>query len=271
MTGKPLYLHGHQPLAVALDGPALRVTQAESADRLFPLERLSRVVASGEVAWSTEALLACADHGVPVSFLRRDGVLRARFLGRPRGQPPVELREALEALLDEASGVGRLRDWLAGQSSRARLALARRLHGAPIGADAHELREHLRAQARRYAPEEGLRLLDARLAALLATDVARLLQRAGVAWDDPLTAVHGVDLVRGLAEVVAWELQVPKLRYLWHRHRVAERNGEGYPVVTVRAVAHFYESQAPLVETAVGQLVLRLYRFLLDGLGGDAG
>ena len=69
MTGKPLYLHGHQPLAVALDGPALRVTQAESADRLFPLERLSRVVASGEVAWSTEALLACADHGVPVSFL----------------------------------------------------------------------------------------------------------------------------------------------------------------------------------------------------------
>jgi hypothetical protein len=271
MTGKPLYLHGHQPLAVELDGPALRVSQTESADRLFPLERLSRVVASGEVAWSTEALLACADHDIPVSFLRRDGVLRARVLGRPRGRPPVELHEALEALLEDPGGAGRLQDWLAAQSTRARLALARRLHGAPIGADGHALREHLRAQARRYAPEEGLRLLDARLAALLATDVARLLGRAGVTWDDPGTAVHGVDLVRGLAEVVAWELQVPKLRYLWHRHRVAERNGEDYPVVTVRAVTHFYESQAPLVETTVGQLALRLYRFLLEGLDGDAG
>jgi hypothetical protein len=197
--------------------------------------------------------------------------LRARILGRPKAKPPTDLREALEAVLDDPAGAGRLQDWLAAQASRARLALARRLHGAPIAAEAHELREHLRAQARRYAPEDGIRLLDARLAALLLADVAPLLARVGIEWSDPLTAVHGVDLVRAVAEVVGWELQVPKLRYLLHRQRVAARNGEGYPVVTVRAVTHFYESQAPLVETTVGQLVLRLYRFLLEVLDHDGG
>jgi hypothetical protein len=270
-VSKALYLHGHQPLTVALDGPALRVQAEASADRLFPLERVSRVVVSGDVVWSTEALLACADSGVPVAFLRRDGVLRARVLGRPKARPPTDLREALESVLDDAAGPGRLRDWLAGQASRARVALATRLHGAPVAASVEELREHLRAQAHRYAPEDGLRLLDARLAALLASDVARLLSRAGVEWGDPLTAVHGIDLVRSAAEVIAWELQVPKLRYLVHRHRVAERNGEGYPVITVRSVAHFYESQAPAVEGAVGRLAVRLYRFLLETMDHDAG
>lgn len=97
---KPLYLHGHQPLAVTLDGPALRVSSEGSADRLFPLQRLSRIVVSGEVDWTTEALLACADQAIPISFLLRGGGLRARVLGRPRARPVAELRDALETVLD---------------------------------------------------------------------------------------------------------------------------------------------------------------------------
>jgi hypothetical protein len=268
---KPLYLHGHQPLRVALDGPALRVSSEASADRLFPLQRLSRVVVSGDVAWSTEALLACADQDVPITFLHRTGGLRARLLGRPRSRPVAELRDALETVLEAADGAARVRDWLAAQAANRRRDLARRLFGAPVTADAGALREHLRAQARRYAPEEELRLLDARLAGLVHAQVAGILARAGVASDDPILSVQGLELARGLADVVGWDLQVPKLRFLWRRKRVAERAGNDYPVVTVRAVTHFFEGEAPAIEAAVAQLLLRFYRYLLDAVDGDAG
>jgi hypothetical protein len=268
---KPLYLHGHRPLRVDLDGPALRVSGEETADRLFPLQRLSRVVVSGDVAWSTEALLACADQDVSVTFLHRAGGLRARVLGRPRGRPVAELRDALDTVLDAGGGAARVQDWLKAEAANRRRELARRLFGGPVTSDAGTLREHLRAQARRYAPEDGLKLLDARLAALVHAEVARLLARAGLASDDPLLTVHGLELARGLAEVVGWDLQVPKLRFLWRRKRVADRSGDDYPVVTVRAVTHFFEGESRGIEAAVGQLVVRLYRFLLEGLDGDAG
>ena len=80
---KPLYLDGKEPLPVALDGPALRVSTAAESDRRFPLCRISRVTVSGRVSWSTEALLACADEGITVCFLKSDGGPRARWIGRP--------------------------------------------------------------------------------------------------------------------------------------------------------------------------------------------
>ena len=80
---KPLYLRGSEPLSVSLDGPALKVAQDGAADRRFPLGRVSRVVVSNRVTWTTEALLACADEGITVCFLSRDGVPRARWTGRP--------------------------------------------------------------------------------------------------------------------------------------------------------------------------------------------
>lgn len=70
---KPLYLMPHAGMRVELDGPALRVSVPEQAERLFPLVRLSRVYVQGGALWSTEALLACADRGISVLFADRYG------------------------------------------------------------------------------------------------------------------------------------------------------------------------------------------------------
>ena len=80
---RPLYLNGKERLLVSLDGPALRVSGPALSDRRFPLSRVSRVIVSGEASWSTEALLACADEGIAVCFLKRDGSPRGRWIGRP--------------------------------------------------------------------------------------------------------------------------------------------------------------------------------------------
>lgn len=141
----------------------------------------------------------------------------------------------------------------------------------PHQRDPGDLRERLRAQARRHAPEDALRLLDTRLSALLQAHVARILANPGLAWEEPSLVVHRLDIVRGFADILGWELQVAKLRFLWRRERVATRNGEGYPVVTVRAVTHFYEAESAALEASLRQLVLSLYRFLLEVIDGDAG
>ena len=80
---KPLYIDGNEARHVSLDGPALKVQQPSCAALRFPLARISRVVASGGVSWSTEALLACADAGIVVCFLHANGRPRARWIGRP--------------------------------------------------------------------------------------------------------------------------------------------------------------------------------------------
>lgn len=58
---QPLYLDGNLPLAVLLDGPALRLRRTSEADVFAPLGRLARVVVRGAVHWRPEALAACLD------------------------------------------------------------------------------------------------------------------------------------------------------------------------------------------------------------------
>lgn len=76
---KPLYLQGGNELSVDLDGPALRIGQPGRAAVFYPLARLARVLSKGEVRWHCEALLACADGGVPVVFLGEEGGVRGYF------------------------------------------------------------------------------------------------------------------------------------------------------------------------------------------------
>lgn len=78
---KPLYVQGTET-HVKRDGPALKVVRSGRAERWFPLRRISQVVSSAHVDWSVQALLACAEVGITVSFLDEEGALVARVVGR---------------------------------------------------------------------------------------------------------------------------------------------------------------------------------------------
>jgi hypothetical protein len=64
----PLYLAPEGEAWVGLDGPALRVSRLDRAERIFPLRRIARVHTSPRVDSEQAALLACADAGIPVLF-----------------------------------------------------------------------------------------------------------------------------------------------------------------------------------------------------------
>ena len=94
---RPLYLDARHATRICLDGPALRVDVEGQARRLYPLRRLSRVVANPHAQFTTEALLACAERGITLVFFNREGDLVGRLMGK--SGPCQEIRQRLNDLL----------------------------------------------------------------------------------------------------------------------------------------------------------------------------
>ncbi len=77
---KPLYIESSSA-RVDLDEAALVVRQSNTADRYYPLRRLTRIIARNTVDFTSKALIACAEQQVPVVFVNRKHAVVARVVG----------------------------------------------------------------------------------------------------------------------------------------------------------------------------------------------
>ncbi len=265
---KPLYLNGREPISVRLDGPALRIQSATHADRLFPLQRLNRVVVTGRVDWSTEALLACADRSVNISFLSRGGRLRARLLGKPSGKPPLELNDALVVLFEETKGRDRYRDWLDANINRARRFAAGLIQSDCRSMGSGELRRTITGKALKLIDEKELKSVDVHLAALLISHLETLMGKVSLYQDLPVLTVQKINIVRDLADILGWYLQPPKLHFLEQRRGISQRKGWRFVSAPRGAVIYFYEQNTELIEKQFFILAKRLHVFLLEIAAG---
>ena len=95
---KPLFLGPMLHGRVDADGPALRVRAAQRAETRFPLDRVSRIVASARVNWSADALRACLQSGIPIVIVGEDGSPLGSV--HPARAQVSSFAAALEELLD---------------------------------------------------------------------------------------------------------------------------------------------------------------------------
>jgi hypothetical protein len=263
---KPLYLDGTTPLRVVLDGPGLRVRAAGAADRLFPLRRLSRVVVCGKVDWATEALLACAQASIPVSFVRRDGVLRARVLGASPRKDWLRLDALLVEFLESPGSVDRYRDWGSARAQQARLELVYEAERGPWPTEPHLLAQLLRERAQQYARSVELDRFDGQVRALVKIHVETQLHDLQIDPDAADLMVHDVLLVDDLTEVLTWTVQNAKLTWLKRvNHRQRRRDGGLARPGWVEAI-RFMASQDPALDRRFSDLFRNLQVFLLDGM-----
>jgi len=251
---RPCYLQGGPGFRVALDGPALSVARPGKARTLYPLRRISRVVASGEVEWSTRALLACAERGITVTFLTRDGALRGCLVGQ--GGERQELLARLRDLLDRPDWRERYEDWRRGMASRARLALGRRLGLAPGAVTLGELVVGLRGELVARAGSGVAGFLERRLTGLTRALVLEQLSRAGLDARQLQALAGRVDLVGDLAGLVVLDLLLPLLRWLEGR----EAGGR----ITDREVVELFEGRGERLEGLVRTLIARLHGWLAE-------
>lgn len=238
-----------RPVAVLLDGAALRLRRPGVADVFAPLPRLSRVVVHGpRVQWRTEALLACAEAGVPVALMAARGALLAVLLPVI---PPAQRRDlaaALDAAASQPGFRGRLEDFCRAETRRAVLEALRIEGRSPDGQDLRpgaQLRRWLSAAPDGAAAQEAWVLLRGLGAAAVAEGLARqgvgqqfLARRSGCF---PLPELLGEALVLPLC---------PALRSL----------PPAAPQVARRAVIRLFETAAPCGarDRILARLALRL-------------
>ena len=196
---RPLYIDGSSGCRVLLDEPALRVMVPDKADQLFPLSRISRVVCKGLVEWSMSALLACADAGINLLFLEKNGEVRARWLGC--GNARQSLTQRLVDLLARVDGLERYENWYLSMEKLAARSFARRM-GIEDWREVsvNELRQRLALSL----SDEGAYRAKV-LQGLLHSELLNWLSESGFCSDDEALLTSDLDLASDLSKVLLWD------------------------------------------------------------------
>ncbi len=196
---RPLYIDGLPGCRVVLDEPALRVVVPGKADQLFPMSRISRVICNGLVEWSMSALLACADAGINLLFLQKNGQVRARWLGQ--GSARQSLTQRLVDLLGRADGKTLYANWHLSMEKLAARSFARRVgvvdwREVPVKTLRQRLALNLANEGRQRA-----NLLQA----LLQAELLNWLTECGFCSDDEALLSNELDLATDLSELLLWD------------------------------------------------------------------
>ena len=202
---KALYVCATEPVAVGVDGPALRVRQRHSDDKRFPLDRVSRVVAAGAVDWALEALLACGAAGIVVCALRADGMVGRHWVGRPSTRSTFT--EDWSHFLERPGGRHKYRRWALASRRR-----AMRLCAVRMGLGGRGVGRMMCMVRREVAGDAGFRVAKRRLYGLAQARCLEEVAKLGFCNADAGLAVVVPDLVT----VVQWGLH-PSLSRYWRR------------------------------------------------------
>ncbi|MFM8342332.1 MAG: CRISPR-associated endonuclease Cas1 [Methylomonas sp.] len=241
---RPLYIEGSVGCRVVFDEPALRVVVMDKADQLFPLSRVSRVVCSGVVDWSMSALLACADAGVNVLFLAKNGEVRGRWLGQ--GNQRQLLAQRLVDLLARPDGLSRYENWylavekLAARSFARRLGLANWREISVV--DLRRSLQQLLSEQQRYCANA--------MQTVLLSEVLIWLADADLASDDENLLSDGLDLADDFSRLLLWDFYGFLLS-----NRLSQAD--------LLATAGLFEQQADRFYLLFRSTVNKLHQFLL--------
>lgn len=191
---KVLYLEGDAGTEVRLESPAIVVRQPNTSDRIYPIERLGRVVSNVRINWQAKALLALARASVPVVFHGEQGEIVAKVIGDTLEQAGLVNR--LQAILEHPEGQRRYLDWVAHHRNR-------------LWQDAHN---------RRVPVEELPLYLKTNLEALLLESLGAY----GVGAGTPILTGAVVDLPGDLSQIVG-----AYIRLAWSVRSKRWRTGSG--------------------------------------------
>ena len=262
---KPLYLSGELPLRVLRDGPALRVRVQGSADRLFPLPRISKVIVIGQTDWSTDALLACADARITVNFLSGKGDVRGYLRCPFRSESAVNINQLLELTLEQNYGVESYRNWCNVQFRHARSQLINEAARGYWPDETSIVKRLLEERACHCARAKDIKTLHRQVHGLLTASVTQWLIDYGVNVETSLLEVAQIHIARDWTTILEWRLQNPLLTYLKRRKHSEQRRGGLLPHLGWKDAVSFYESEKENVEKHFHTLLRNFHAYLLEG------
>lgn len=251
---KPCYLVGRAGMCVNLDGPALSVMLPHKARQLVPLSRISRIIASGPVEISTEALLACAERGITITFLHADGQIRAYLFGdSPRRDG---LWQRLRDFFDRPDWEERYSDWERAMDSRLRRMLCKQLHLSLDGYSLIGIERHLQEYQAEQVGSHQRGFIVGRLHGMTTALVAELLAEVGLGAEQQRALGNRVDLSGNLVRWLLLDLQIPFIKWLQEQPKGA--------AIKDKALTLFFESRMESLHQLGCGILNRLHGFLVE-------
>ena len=251
---KPCYIQARPGMQINLDGPALSINVPDRAPVLIPLGRVSRVVISGSAECSITAALACAEHGIAVTFLQQDGTVRAHLFGRYRVKN--DLFTHLRNLLDRPDWPDRYQQWLESAASYARKSLCRKLDLPPDRFSINQICGALDSEMEQFINKSQRRYLQRRLHGLCSNLANDVLQRAGLDAKHSRYFEQRLNTPDDFAKLLALSLQLPLLDWL-------RRQPEQGRIIDSDVISLF-ERHSRRLEDIARRLTSRLHGFLVD-------
>lgn len=244
---RPLYIDGAFGCRVTWDDPALRIIVPDRADQLFPLSRISRVVCKSSVEWSMQALLACADAGIQLLFLGKDGEIRARWLGQSGERQ--RLTQRLIDLLSRTDGPVLYANWLLSMEK-----LAARSCGRRIGLCDWRERPavELHRQIRQTLGHHG-RHRAALIQNILYSELLAWLPECGFERDNEMLLSMELDLAADLSRLLLWDYYIALLEL-----DAAKRGGNALQVM-----AELFQQRQERCYKLFRSSINKLHQFLL--------
>jgi hypothetical protein len=242
---------------VGLDGPALRVSASSRAEQLFPLGRLSRVLSRADANWSTDALIACAERGITITFVGNDGRVRAFVFGRPGSSDTLSGR--LLDLIERPDVDERFADWARAMDRRGRLRVAKRLDLHPTRFDLRRLDDVIAKAKVAAAPKTVVAYLERRFAAMVGALVSQKLTQAGIGADLLAGSLSRLCLVQTISETLMWDLQIPLLQTL-------KRVDDSDPRARIddAVITQLFERRSRVLDSRAGDVISNLHRWAVE-------
>jgi hypothetical protein len=243
---RPLYIDGLAGCRVVLDDPALRVIVPDKADQLFPLSRVSRVVCKGIVEWSMSAMLACADAGINLIFLHKNGEVRARWLATATKRQSITQR--LIDLLSRSDGVQRYENWYLSMQKLAARSFARKQgvndwREVPV----KTLQDLVNVSLTQQGQYRAKLLLG-----ILHSELLVMLIESGFSSDDESLISNELNLAADFSQLLLW--------YFYPFLLIAENNNNEKDFAIMAALYQEHEDQCYLLMRTISS---KLQQFLL--------
>ena len=212
---------------------------------------------SGSASWSTHALLACADEGITICFLKSDGMPRARWIGRETKRG--ELAQRWQDFLDRPDWQSLYIQWRIALSRRAVRICAWRMGWSATG-DPRSMHQAIHEATWAVANREELSVVRRRLHGMVYARALEELGRVGLGAGDVSASYLAPDLVTS----VQWGLRPELTRWL-ARGRSGRNPCDAESYFNHRRVAVFLERHSAVVDFHLRDALGRLHRYL-EGL-----
>jgi hypothetical protein len=220
------------------------------------------VVDTGAGKWEVEALLACLDAGVTLTFLHRGGHLRGQCFGARVRE--LGLGERLRELVTRPGWESAYQIWQEAAEQALILSLLAKLPIAQINPRTKFLRRTMTDLALQYARKPLILKLEQILAGLVIAQVAEQAERLGLSRHLSFFNHKGLRLISDLAQLALWEVELEKLRFLQDRHHRHGVLTSGmlpqlrYPLIKT------YERHSSQIERRVRYLFDNLHNWLVE-------